>query len=335
LLLHGLLVALALAGHSGAAFLRFAGRWRAVMLALGLAALALAAWSVKAARPAASLAARTAGDRPYCLQVQDPDKGYRPVLSLFDLSRFEMWSSESWRYHGLLVVQQGTAWRLYNWSHRRRTWDALSDDLPRDKVPTPRCVPRTGYAERLGWRPNRRRVAQPRGDFARVRGESYLFAPAYNSRANEGEPATVSFAAQGPLFEPLRRDAGERDRRSLRAFVEVRSRDWMENLVKARSTYDLLGPAPPTAATATPDAHGVTAYVARDDQGRPQSVLLCAPQTARYPASCQHWFYADGAMWSFRQSPAELPVWHELELSLRRRVAAFEAAGARCEAGNC
>ena len=324
---------MALAGHLGAALLRGAGRWRAVLLGLGLAALALVVWSVKVARPAASLATQTADGHPYCLQIQDADKGYRPALELLDLSRLMMRSGKPWRYHGLLVVKQETNWRLYNWSHRRQTWDAIPADLPQDEVPTPRCVPRIGYAEGLGWWPDQERLAQPRNDFARVRGRSYLFPSAFRARANEGDPATIFFAALGPWFEPLDPDAGERDRQYFAVSVEFRSRDWMESLLKDRQARDLRKPAPNV--TSTPDADGLTAYVARDDRGRAETVLLCVPQTSLNPASCQHRFYADGAMWSFRQELAQLPAWRELELSLRRRVGTFDALGARCEAGAC
>lgn len=302
------------------------------MIALGLGVSAFLAWSVTAARPAANLAAATAGSHPYCVQISDEKRGYRPAFGLLDFARLSMWSRRSSSYHALLVVKHGVDWRLYNWSHRRLGWVMVPTDLPLDAAPTPRCAPRADFVARLGWWPDRVRAGQPVGDFARIQSKTYLFPLAYEARASEGDPATIHFNALWPKFEPPDREGGEADRRYHMASVEFRSREWMESLPGRGAAYDLRMPLPKTPVL---DAAGFTTYVVRDRQGRLETILLCAKPTSSNPASCQHRFYADGAIWSFRQPSSQLPEWRELQHEFRRRLSAFEAAGARCEAGSC
>ncbi|MBC6981400.1 hypothetical protein [Caulobacter sp. 17J80-11] len=269
----------------------------------------------------AGKAARVAGGRAYCLQVGERT-GYRPVLGLIDLARFTTGSPHALRYHAVLAVQEPGDWRLYNWSYRSWDWDPLP------AVPTLRCVPRARYADRLTWRRDRAAVAQPRDYFARLGTKSYVVPAGFRALADADDPASLYFDARGGEFEKPHANEQAPGPGYWRVGVEFRSRLWIESLVEGKPALALTAsPPPPTGSPAT--------YVARDGQGQVRTVILCSRASALNPAPCQHWFYADDAMWSFRQTVADLPNWERLEANLRRRVGSFEAAGARCEAGVC
>lgn len=310
--------ALAVSGVVGVLFSGWRMSVRRACLAIAIVASGLLTWSLTPVHEVASSATRTAGADRYCLQVADPKQGYRPALGWLDLSRLEMRSRGRWQYHGLLVVQRADDWTVYNWSNRRRAWDPV----PAMMHPTPLCVPRRGYADRLGLLPDRSRLGQPKGMFARIRRRSYLFPAAFQASAHEGEPASIFFRASGPDFRPLKATASKAEARHGTVGVEFGSRDWLESVARTEEITRAL-PRPGSKPSLDP-----ASYLERDEQGRVRTLITCPVRaTTTNPAPCQHRFYADGGMWTFRQTMADLPNWRALEIAFRRRVDGFERDG--------
>lgn len=329
MLLHSILIGMTLAASA----IAFALRSRAAKGLLGFLALlfvVVVVWSAKGAGAASKSAAEVADGQPFCIQVQAPRRDYRPVVGLVELSRLSMLARNGSYFHGVMVAGNGADRKLYNWSHWRNRWDELPEGGEGTTVATIRCVPRADFANRLTWWPDADRAGQPRGLYAHIHGRSYLIDREFHGRASGNH---ISFHSQGTDFRPVPASELETHRGRYMNSLEFRSRSWMEGLLENRDALDLLSVRAHPALR--PGPGGSTLYVGRDATGTAHTVVICGPETARNPTSCQHIFYADGAMWTFRHRLRDLVRWRKLQAAYRERFSRFEAAAARCEARTC
>jgi hypothetical protein len=112
-------------------------------------------WSAAIQRRAESSAPALAGDRPYCIQVPigPYGRGYRPTIAADELSGFRMQAPGTdgfWNeFHALLVIEDDTTIRFYNWSYRAGAFVPVTDSALASLYVRAQCDPRLHFVDGL------------------------------------------------------------------------------------------------------------------------------------------------------------------------------------------
>ena len=129
-------------------------------LAMGLAVSAVVTvilagdWALARIDAVVTAAEAIAGDKPYCIQVAAKRSDFVQARARIDFSPLTMRTKcpggWCWQYHAILVVEDGGAPGLINWSHRKRGFrDEVST---RFKPPVAAaCQPRPHFTRELPW----------------------------------------------------------------------------------------------------------------------------------------------------------------------------------------
>lgn len=119
---------------------------RMVLLVPFTCASAIFVWAMVLPVIVKARAASIAGAHPSCIQVRGDKFDYRPVTSWLDLTAFAMRvpfegaggsDDAQWTFHAVLVVEGD----LYNWSHMKMNFLAVSSNVAEALHLRPRCVP--------------------------------------------------------------------------------------------------------------------------------------------------------------------------------------------------
>jgi hypothetical protein len=155
------------------------------------AAVALAICSLSVMLSAKASAEEIASGRPYCIQVESSDYGYRSVGSVFDLAGFYMMSNGV-PNHAVLVVRDSDKFELHHWSYWKNRFESGVNGEPPIY-----CEPGPDFLRH----PRRLRYAfANRLNFV-MRGCRFSIPYSYSPRASSTGP-TIAIAAAPMRFGP-------------------------------------------------------------------------------------------------------------------------------------
>ena len=313
------------APYMGAVFRSF--RWSLVALLVGFTVL-----STLVGRSAQELA----GGRPYCIQVADGDNLHRPARTLLDLSGLTMqaWSQGTEQQHAVLVLGEAGEQRLLNWSYRQGRFvdEAAMRDSP-DRWPALFCEPRADFVRHLPLL-----TAEEDTDVqVRILEQAFRIPAILRPRARGGYHPHLNIAVTAPGFLRYDPSIGSVPRpRNLDLYRTVTI--WLR---PGRRWEDRFEVPEWEEAVARGEIHDLTArgvsrkgstatreqYLAGAPDGSERTLIECQAASINFPLSCEHLYFRDGLLFTFRHAPADLPAWREMQRRLAEIFETFSSEG--------
>ena len=248
-----------------------------------------------------------AAGNSYCIGL---NKRSRSLNSLEDLTLLTMDKSGFGHHAFLLVEKEDSTLEPYHWSYFQSKFLPRIINWTNDNKPSIPCRPAPDFIKKVPLTSHtimEDMVFYFHDNFLKIPKE---YAPHVSSNY-------ISIAVQAPSFDPVTREKGR-----LYASMEVRSREWMENLHKDYEGLPITGKIGNLNEIKNAK-NGIDWYYRFNENSQLETVAGCyssrTPETA-----CQHRFYRNGAMYTLDHSRELLPQSDEMERILFNLFESFK-----------